>query len=397
MQFSIWETKTPVDEKFYYAGKAVQDEPATQQHVEEVVPAPSRPSTDNTDSNVNVSDFDEQSIERGPASSLQDEQEGSEESTQPADAPVSGPSKPAPSPNETSDVESDVLPGSWPKSEVQCPLTAEPIAEEEEEEEEEGESEEESEEEGSDAGSDHVNDRIANQFAELERDQAAAAQVGLGLGDITTNGMSSVVVHNLIRGAPVYPHTELTPIMELSGRESIGSEPADYAAPPVVPTKGSPPPTRQSQGSNKSPSRTNSTHSADRRSSSLTSQAERLRNKFLNRKAPLDSDLTIETDSAGPEEMERKMRFESLIRSGETMKMTLTPTSLRSIEVFLPINSWLICRMIYRNNELFLLVLFNKQLKTPRGSWLISCVQPVPNPSSVEQPTNGADLSPQIR
>jgi len=303
--------------------------------VEEAVPASSRPNNDNADSNVDVvPDFDEQSIEHVAVSSLQGEQEAPEESSQPSDTPTPEPPKPTPSPREASDAETNVLPGTWSKSDARLPLTEDPIAEEE------------SEEDASDAGSDHVNDRIANQFAELERDQAVAAQVGLGLGDITTNGMSSVVVHNLVRGAPVYPHTELTPIIEHSGRESIGSEVEDYATPPVVPPKGSPPPTRQSQGSNRSPSRTNSTHSADRRSSSLTSQAERLRNKFLNRKAPLDSDLTIETGSAGPEEIERKMRFESLIRSGETMKMTLTPTSLRSIEVFLRISSCLTYRMI---------------------------------------------------
>ena len=158
-----------------------------------------------------------------------------------------------------------------------------------------------------------------------------AAQVGLGLGDITTNGMSSVVIHNIVRGAPVYQHTELTPIMEHSDRESINAAQDDYAEPPVVPHKGSPPPTRQSNRSGKSPSRTDSVHSVGARTSSLTSQAERLRNMFLRRNSP-ERDLMVDTEACGPD-MEKRMRFESLIRSGETMKMTLTPTSLRSIEV----------------------------------------------------------------
>jgi hypothetical protein len=225
------------------------------------------------------------------------------------------------SPRDVSDAESGLLSGSYPKSESAIPPTEYPIPEEEEE---------------SEAESDHVNDRIANQFAELEKDQAIAAQVGLGLGDITTNGMSSVVVHNIVRSAPVYQHTELTPIMEHSDRESINAAQDDYAQddyaePPIVPSKGSPPPTRQSNRSGKSPSRTDSVHSVGGRTSSLTSQAERLRNMFLRRNSP-ERDLMVDTEASGPD-MEKRMRFESLIRSGETMKMTLTPTSLRSIEV----------------------------------------------------------------
>jgi hypothetical protein len=193
--------------------------------------------------------------------------------------------------------------------------------------------------------SEHVNDRIANQFAELERDQATTTRVGLGLGDFTTNGMSTVTVTNLTRGPIVINHTELTPIMESSPRESMASETGE----PIISTlprhsssrsndiHNSPPPTRHSQSSKLATSPASpavSIHSVDKtRTSSLTSQAERLRSKFLNRKTSTEGSFTYETEPGNPENLERRMKFEHLIRSGETMKMTLTPTSLRSIEV----------------------------------------------------------------
>jgi hypothetical protein len=276
----------------------------------------SRPSTANAESFVDdVTDFDQQSMEH--VSSLQPEHdEDLEQPTHPIQEAASSPLTIS-SPRDVSDAESGVLPGSYPKSEGGTPPTEYPIPEEEEED--------------SEADSDHVNDRIANQFAELEKDQAMAVQVGLGLGDITTNGMSSVVVHNIVRGAPVYQHTELTPIMEHSDRESLNAGQDDYAEPPIVPSKASPPPTRHSNRSGKSPSQTDSIHSAGGRTASLTSQAERLRNMFLRRNSP-ERELMVDAEDGAPD-MEKRMRFESLIRSGETMRMTLTPTSLRSIEV----------------------------------------------------------------
>jgi hypothetical protein len=196
--------------------------------------------------------------------------------------------------------------------------------------------------EDSDVSSDNVHDKIADHFAELERDQAVASSFGHVIGDITSNGMSSVTVTNIVRGPIIVNHTELTPIIECSPRESMASEPGELATTPqLVSTRpndvhGTPPSTRHSQsskGATSSASPAVSIHSIEKaRTSSLTSQAERLRNKFLNRK-PQDANLTVETDLSNPEKVERRMKFESFIRSGETMKMTLTPTSLRSIEV----------------------------------------------------------------
>lgn len=225
-----------------------------------------------------------------------------------------------------SDSDPQVIPGSWPTegtSTFQSSTTAANDSD----------------------SSEHVNDRIANQFAELERDQATTTRVGLGLGDFATNGMSTVTVTNLTRGPIIINHTELTPIMESSPRESMASETGE----PVISTlprhsssrsndiHSSPPPTRHSQSSKLPTSPASpavSIHSVDKaRTSSLTSQAERLRSKFLNRKTSTEGSFTYETEPANPENLERRMKFEHLIRSGETMKMTLTPTSLRSIEV----------------------------------------------------------------
>lgn len=221
--------------------------------------------------------------------------------------------------------ETDDIPGSWSKEKPSSfqELTAET--------------------DDTDGLSDHVHDRIADQIAELEKDRAEATTIGLSLGDITSNGMSHITVTNLSRGPIVINHTELTPILETSPRESIASDYVEPVAPVVPRTRSndkleSPTPTRHSSMSKKRPETPNSpafsTTSADRtRTSSLTSQAERLRSKFLTRKPSPDPDLTVDT-SANPDKTERRMKFESLIRSGETMKMTLTPTSLRSIEVY---------------------------------------------------------------
>jgi hypothetical protein len=254
----------------------------------------------------------------------------------------------------------------------------------------------------SDDSAEHVNDRIANQFAELERDHAA---VGFGLGDITSNGMSSVTITNITRGPIIVNRAELTPIMEAaSPRDSMASELAEpVVAPRLVhlPTDvhSSPPPTRQSQSSNRgrtSPaSPAVSVHSTEKaRTSSLTSQAERLRNKFLHRKPSPERDLTVDTDAASSDQLERRMKFESLIRSGETMKMTLTPTSLRSIEVkptFLILVDLIRMIMVEVNNVRYQLVYDNKHERIPLESCLIFSDPPVLNHSLVEQHMRDVD------
>lgn len=220
-------------------------------------------------------------------------------------------------------MEGDVIPGRWPQEEKSTFQELTTAADD------------------SDV-SDHVNDKIAYHFAELERDQAAAA-VGLGMGGVSSNGMSSVTVTNLARGPIIVNHTELTPIMEASPRESMASENGEPIVTPCLISShsndvlSSPPPTRHSQtskGTTSPASPAVSVHSVDKvRTSSLTSQAERLRSKFLNRKPSPEGSTTVDTGTMNVETLERKMKFENLIRSGETMKMTLTPTSLRSIEV----------------------------------------------------------------
>lgn len=214
--------------------------------------------------------------------------------------------------------EVNTIPGSWPKDDsVDQRLTPEPNE--------------------SDAASNHVNDRIAEHFAELEQQTAAISM----LGDITMNGMSQVTVTNIQRGPIIVNHTELTPILESnSARESMVLDDEPQIAPRLMSLKShsseervSRPHTGHSHSSSKDRSSPAvSTHSNDRaRSTSLTSQAERLRNKFMNRKAPPETDLTL--DAVTVTKSERRMKYESLIRSGETMKMSLTPTSLRFLEV----------------------------------------------------------------
>jgi hypothetical protein len=215
------------------------------------------------------------------------------------------------------------LPGSWPKQEMTSPINSLAV-----------------EADGSDAASmvsNHVNDQIAVQIAQIEKEQHSSPSEGLGFQGLSTyRSQESMYI----------AHTELTPIMEVSPPGSLASDAADVFVAGRLPSlspdsdvkeaHASPPPTRDSHSSSaKGPaSPQSSTHSNDRvRTSSLTSQAERLRNKFLNRKNATDVDLTVDTLAANPAKVERRMKFESLIRSGETMKMTLTPTSLRSIEV----------------------------------------------------------------
>lgn len=234
-----------------------------------------------------------------------------------------------------SDEDSEVLPGTWPKEEDSKP--EEPLSQvnhlavEAEE---------------SDAASivsNHVNDKIASQFAELEKEKHEAAMIGLGLSEIGEISQTSSVLE---QGPMIINHTELTPIIESSPRESMNSEFAHPVSNDVGNSGSrksgssdemqntSPPPTRHSYKSSKG-SPAVSTHSGDRaRSSSLTSQADRLRSKFMRGKAASE-DLTVDTASTDPAEVERRIKFEQLIRSGETMKLTLTPDSLRSIEVYL--------------------------------------------------------------
>lgn len=233
----------------------------------------------------------------------------------------------------SSDEESDVLPGSWPKEEGSVSqvdtLAVEPVVSD-----------------AASAHSNHVVDKIVDHFRELEREKQTAAAIGLGLGEYGSNHISEVSPTELYQGQGpmIINHTELTPIMESSPRESMASE---SASPRLVSVKSrssedrSPPSTRHSSHSAKgvgSPgSSVMSTHSAAERarSSSLTSQAERLRSKFMHRngKVSPDKDLTVDTVAADPAKMERRLKFESLIRSGETMKLTLTPNTLRTIEV----------------------------------------------------------------
>ena len=255
------------------------------------------------------------------------------------------------------DDDADVIPGSWPKDK------------DEEKKPEPGHSPSMSFED--------VNDKIASQMAELERDRAS---VGLGLGDITTNGMSQVTVTNLSREPIILNRTELTPIMETtSPRESMASDLVDVmGTPSIVAAKThatSPPPTRHSSTSKKrapSPDSPSSSQSGERsRTTSLTSQADRLRNKFLNRNRSPQRDLVVDTDAASPAILDRRTQFESLIRSGETMKMTLTPTSLRSIEVPIPSSFQLLTvrMMLPRvNNVLFRLEFVHKQKRTLQGN-----------------------------
>ena len=190
------------------------------------------------------------------------------------------------------------------------------------------------EEAGHNVSSDQVNDKIVHHFAELERDRASAT-AGQVLGDIT-----QVKVTNISREPIIVNHTELTPIMETSPRESMASDYAEQInnAHPASSKRGSSPPITQSSSIKRPTTPVSpvvSIQSEDRaRSASLTSQAERLRNKFLIRKASSESDSTAET-STTPGKLERRMKFENLIRSGETMKMSLTPTTLRTIEVLL--------------------------------------------------------------
>lgn len=215
------------------------------------------------------------------------------------------------------DEEEELLPGSWPKDGV--PISNNLAVPHEES-------------DASSTRSNHVNDRIARQMKELER-QHRPAPVGLGLSQST--------ISNPPQNASYVVHPELTPILESSPRDSMNVEAdSDFVISPRLQSsrtrnsdERSPPPTRHSNHSAKIPmSPTFSTHSDKCRTSSLTSQAERLRSKFLNR-GGANGELTVDTVAADPTKMDRRMKFEHLIRSGETMKMTLTPTSLRSIEV----------------------------------------------------------------
>ena len=238
-------------------------------------------------------------------------------------------------PADTSDEESEVIPGSWP-------VEGEPVSQINTLAVEADESD------AASAHSNHVNDKIVNQFRELEEKQAAAA-IGLGLGECGTHEMSHLTETELYpeQGPMIINHTELTPIIETSPRESMASESASPATSPrLVSVKSrtsderSPPSTRHSNHSGKgvgSPAMSIHSTNERARSSSLTSQAERLRNKFIHRngKSSPDKELTVDTEVADPAKMERRMKFESLIRSGETMKLSLTPTTLRTIEVHL--------------------------------------------------------------
>ena len=266
--------------------------------------------------------------------------------------------------------EHDSIPGSWPRDESVINTSA-------------------PEQYDSDAASNHVNDRIADHFAQLERDQQNAV-IHQELGDITTNGMSHTTVTNLSRGPIIVNHTELTPILEsASPRESMGSDAELYIAPRLMSLKnrpneeqavyGSRPATGHSHSSSRG-SPAVSVHSGERaRSTSLTSQAERLRNKLINRKISPEGDLTLDMS---PSKSERRMKYESLIRSGETMKMSLTPTSLRFIEVFIAV-VFADFRMIWAgmNNGLSRPKFANKPVRILRESWLISSAPPARNHS----------------
>ena len=126
--------------------------------------------------------------------------------------------------------------------------------------------------------------------------------------------MSSVTVTNITRGPIIINHTELTPIMEAaSPRESMASETGE----PVISTLPRlssifrtistvvlhQPDNRNPQKLPTSPaSPAVSIHSIDKaRTSSLTSQAERLRNKFLNRKPSPEREFDSRHEPANSE------------------------------------------------------------------------------------------------
>ena len=291
----------------------------------------------------------------------------------------------------SSDEESDVLPGSWPKEEEALSQVNSLAVEADVS-------------DAASAHSNHVNDRIVDHFRELEKEKQTAAAIGLGLGEYGNNEMSHVTPTELYQGQGpmIINHTELTPILESSPRESMASE---SASPRLVSVKSrssedrSPPSTRHSGHSAKGVgSPVMSIHSTgDRaRSSSLTSQAERLRSKFMHRNGKMspDKDLTVDTVAADPAKMERQMKFESLIRSGETMKLTLTPTTLRTIEA-LSISELSHCRpiilpgnMLREKIVLYLKKSANKLRRIRHASCLIFSVPPVRNPSSEALLTN---------
>jgi hypothetical protein len=222
------------------------------------------------------------------------------------------------------------IPGSWPTVD---PIPTLPAATE-------------ADDSDTSSGGNHVNDRIANQFAELERETQAAAITGLGLGAVGES-FSQVTASNWSQGPMILNRTELTPIMESSPRESMASDIEPATVPRILTLKtrpsddsgmmrdlyGKSPPSQHSHtlSVNGPTSPAVSIKSLSRsRSSSLSSQAERLRNKFMQKSSP---ERTIDAEYIDPTKVEKRRKFESLIRSGETMKLTLTPNSLRSIEV----------------------------------------------------------------
>jgi hypothetical protein len=222
------------------------------------------------------------------------------------------------------------IPGSWPTVET---IPTMPAATE-------------AEESDISSGGNHVNDRIAEQFAELERENHVAAITGLGLGAVGQIS-SQVTASNWSQGPMILNRTELTPIMESSPRESMASDVEPATVPRILTLK-----TRPSDDSGKmrdmygksTPTQHSHTLSVNgptspavsikslsrSRSSSLSSQAERLRNKFMQKSSP---ERSVDAEYIDPTKVEKRRKFESLIRSGETMKLTLTPNSLRSIEV----------------------------------------------------------------
>lgn len=301
-------------------------------------------------------------------------------------------------PDVTSEEDTEALPGSWPREDESISQVN-------------GLAVEADESDGASAHSNHVNDQIVSHFRELEKEKQAAAVQGLGLGDYDSNEMSHVAPTDIYlgQGPMIINHTELTPIMESSPRESMVSEPASpIASPRLVSMKSrssderSPPGTRHSShsgkgaGSTSSPALSMDGANERARSSSLTSQAERLRSKFMNRsgKSSPDKDLTVDTVAADPAKMERRMKFESLIRSGETMKLTLTPTTLRTIEVpplSIPTDNSLIMSLENMSNVKivpFLPESVNKLRRTRHANCLIFSVPPVRNHSLVVLLTN---------
>jgi hypothetical protein len=301
-------------------------------------------------------------------------------------------------PSVTSQETSEALPGSWPNEDESISQVNSLAVEAEES-------------DGASAHSNHVNDQILSHFRELEREKQAAATKVLGLDEYDSNETSHLAPTDLYQGQGpmIINHTELTPIMESSPRESLASEPASpIASPRLVSMKSrssderSPPGTRQSSHSGKGAGSTGSivlsTDGANERarSSSLTSQAERLRSKFMNRngKSSPDKELTVDTVAADPAKIERRMKFESLIRSGETMKLSLTPTTLRTIEVppfSIPTDDSLIISLENMSNANivpFLPESVNKLRRTRHANCLIFSVPPVRNLSSVVLLTN---------